>query len=107
IALPHLASPALVECELGIDKIAMVLDQPVEPVVRAAAFFISGERDDDIAIWLVAFALITDQVRRPGGHLRFVVGSAAAVVISVFFGEDKRIQARVFPLRFDDIGVSK
>src|SRR5215471_18154789 len=85
----------------------MVLDQPVDAVVRTAALFVGGESNDDIAIRLVAFALVADQVGCPRGHLRLIVGSASAVEKSVFFGEDEWIQAPVFPLGFDDVGVSQ
>src|SRR5580693_3410665 len=98
IALYHLAPSAFVQRELGIDEIAMVLDQPIDAVVRTAALFVRGECDDDIAIRLVAFAFVADQVGRPRGHLRLVIGGAAAIVKSVFFGENEWIQAPVFTL---------
>src|SRR5262245_51364951 len=38
-----------VETELGVDEIAMILEQPVDAVVAAAALFAGGEREDQRA----------------------------------------------------------
>ena len=40
--------------KLGVDQLALVLQQPVDAVVGAAAFFVGGERDDDVAVGLEA-----------------------------------------------------
>ena len=105
LAVHHLAFAAFIEAEFGIDQFAMILEQPVDAVVRPAAFFVGGERHDDVAIGFVALALVANQIGNPDGRLRFVVCGAAAVVVAVLFGERERIQAPVFALGFDDIGV--
>ena len=58
---------AFINGEVGVDQFAMVLEQPVDSVVRSAAFFIGGEGDDDVAVRLKAFALVADQVGDPDG----------------------------------------
>ena len=85
----------------------MVLDQPLDAVVRAAAFFVGGERHDDVAVRPVSFPLVANQVGDPDGRLGFVVGGATAVEISILFDESKRIHAPVFPLGLDHIGVGQ
>ena len=73
------APAAFVQRKVGIDQVAVIFDQPVDAVVRAAAFFVGGERDDDVAVRLEAFAFVSDQIGDPDGGLRFVVAGAAAV----------------------------
>ena len=81
------APAAFVQAELGVDQVALVLEQPLDAVVRATALFVGRERDDDVAIGLEAFALVANQVGDPDRRLRFVVADAAAVEVAVFFGE--------------------
>jgi len=49
-----------VEAEFGVDECAMVFDEPVDAVERAAAFFVGGERDDDVTVWNEAFLFELD-----------------------------------------------
>jgi hypothetical protein len=72
---------AFVQTELGVNQVLVVLNQPVDSVVRSAAFFIGGERNDDVARRLESFALIADQIRYPDRGLSFVVGGTAPVVV--------------------------
>ena len=43
-----------IQREFGIDQVAMVLEQPVD-AIRLAAFFIGGERQNQVAIGPIAF----------------------------------------------------
>src|ERR1700689_361521 len=85
----------------------MIFDEPVDAAVGAAAFFVGGEGDDDVAVGLEAFLLVLDQVGDPDGGLRFVVTGAAAVEVAVFFGEDEGIERPVFAFGFNNVGVSE
>ena len=105
LAADGLAPSAFVQAELGVDQLALVLQQPLDAVVRPAAFLVRRERDDDVAIGLEAFALVANQVRDPDRRLRLVVAGAAAVEVAVLLGERERIHAPVFALRFHDVGV--
>jgi len=60
LAACFFAPAAFIQTELCIDKLAVILDQPVDAVVRSAAFFIGGEGDDDVTGGLEAFAFITN-----------------------------------------------
>ena len=99
------APAALVQTEVGVDQIALVLEQPLDAVERAAAFLVGRERDDDIAIRLESLTLVPNQIRDPDRGLRLVVADAAAVEVAVLLGERERIHAPVFALRLDDVGV--
>ena len=68
-----LAPSAFVEAQLGVDQVALVLEQPLDAVVRSAALFVGRERDDDVAIGLEPFALVANEVRDPDRRLRLVV----------------------------------
>jgi len=51
--------PPSFQSQLCIDQFAMVLDQPINAVVRATAFFVRCERHDDIAVGLEALSPVT------------------------------------------------
>ena len=75
-----LFSPAsFVDAEFGVDQVAMGLDQPVDTVIGPAAFFIGGERHDQVAVRFEAFLLIADQIGDPDGGLGLVVTGAPAI----------------------------
>ena len=95
---------AFVQAELRLDQRAMIVDQPRDAVV-VAAFFIRGERDDDVALGLQAFLSIADQVGDEDRGHRLVVGGAAAVVVAVALDELERIEIGrpVFLVRLDDV----
>src|SRR5581483_6670948 len=99
--------PALVQREFGINEVAVVLEQPIYAVERAATFFIRGERDDDVAVGLEAFAFIANQVGDPDGGLRLVITRAAAVEVAILLDKLKRVCGPVFALSFDYIGVGE
>ena len=107
LAGSHLAPAAFVETEVGVNQIAVIFDEPIDAVVRAAAFFIGGDGDNDVAVGLEAFAFVADEIRHPDGGLGFVVGCAAAVEVAVAFGKDERIEAPVFPFGFDDVAMGE
>ena len=102
-----LASTAFVQGVFGLNQFALILQQPVDAVVRPAAFFIRCQRDDQVAIRPKAFSLVADQVRDPDGRLRLVVGRSPPVEKAVFFNELEWIRAPVLPLRLNDIDVSQ
>src|SRR4029078_8042322 len=90
-----------------IDQIAVIVKYPVDPVVGTTAFLVGGESDDDVAIRLEAFTLVTNEVCNPDRCLRFVVASAATIEITVLFEELKWIGRPVLAFGFDYVGVGK
>ena len=61
-ACVRFAPSALVQSQLCVNQFAMVLDQPINTVVRTAAFFIGGKRNDDVAIRFETLSLVADRV---------------------------------------------
>ena len=108
-AVREFAIAAFVEGELGVDEAAVILEQPLDSAVGAAALFVGGEGDDDVAVGNEAFALHADEVGDPDGGLVFVVGGAAAVEVAVFLGEDVGVEVGgpVFALGFDYVLVGE
>ena len=86
-AVDRLAPAAFVQANSASIELALVLQQPLDAVVRAAAFLVGGERDDDVAVGLEAFALVANEIRDPDGRLRLVVARAAAVEVAVLLVE--------------------
>ena len=107
LAIHTLAAAAFVQRVIGLNQFALVLQQPVDAVVRSAAFFVRSQRDNQIAIRFEAFALIPDQIRNPDGRLRFVIGGSASVEVAVLFNELERVHAPVLALRLHDIDVGQ
>ena len=105
LSADRLSPAAFVQAELGVDQLALVLQQPLDPVVGPAAFLVGRERNDDVAIGPEPFALVPDQVRDPHRRLRLVVAGSAAVEVAVALGQRERIHAPVFAFRFHDIGM--
>ncbi len=99
---------AFVQCEFGVDQIAVVVEEPLdaEPV-SVEDFLIGLEREDDVAIGLVAFLLVADHVRDEGRRHEFVVARAAPVVIAVLLDELEGIGRPVLRLRLDDVDMGK
>jgi hypothetical protein len=106
LPLAHVAAAAFVDRVLGVDQIAMVLDQPVD-AVEVAAFLVGGERENQIAIGRVAFLPEPNQVGDELRRHRLVVAGAAAVEEAVPLQEDERIERPVLALRFDDVEVGE
>src|SRR6266481_7128483 len=85
----------------------MVLDQPINAVVRATAFFVRCERHDDIAVGLEALSPVTNQARDPNRSLRLVVAGAAPIKETIALNQLKRVHAPIFALGFHNIGVGE
>ena len=51
-----------IEDELGVDQIAVILEEPVD-AVGFAAFFVGGEGEDEVAVGTIVFALQADEGR--------------------------------------------
>ena len=96
---------AFIQGQFRVDQVAVVFEQPVDAVVRAAAFFISSERDDDVAVGLESFLLILDKVGDPHRGLGFIVAGAAPVKKAILLDELKWIRAPVFALGFDNVDM--
>ena len=107
LAVLQVAPAAFVERKLGVDQIAVVLHQPGRAVVGPAAFFVGGQRDDEIAIGPEAFTLVADQVRDPDGGLRLVVDGPAAIEEAVLFGQLERIHGPVGRLGLHYVEMSQ
>ena len=52
LAVHQHAARAFVERELGLDQVAMFLQQPIDAVVGTAAFLVGGERENQVAVGL-------------------------------------------------------
>src|SRR4029077_14253839 len=90
-----------------MNEIAMILEEPIHTVIRAPAFFVGGEGDDDVAVGLEAFALVLDEIGDPSSGLCFVVPGAAAIKEAIALAQLERVHTPVFAFGFDDIGVGK
>ena len=95
-----------VDAELGVDEIAMLLDQPID-AVGGAAFLVGGEGEDEIARGLELFALHAQEGSDEGGVVAFHVGGAASVEVAVLLAEDEGVEGPVVAARFDDVEVSE
>jgi len=69
------AAAAFVKAEFGVDQSAIVLDQPVGavPLRSRAQFFVSGQREYEIALGPVTLHLVADHVGDENRRHRFVV----------------------------------
>ena len=85
----------------------MILEKPVDSVVRAAALLICRKRHNNVTVGLESFLLVLNQVCNPDSGLRLVIASSTTVEIAVLFGELKRIDRPVLALGFDNINVGK
>src|SRR5882724_9625180 len=106
-AIQGLAPAAFVQRILRINQVTVILEQPVDSAVGAAALFVGGEGHDDVAIGFKTFLFVADQVGDPDGGLGFVVAGAAAVEVAVFLDELERVHIPVFALGLDDVGVGE
>src|SRR3954469_6867392 len=91
LAVLQADAAAFVERELGVDQIAMVLQQPLDAeFVTIEDFLVGLKRQDDIAVGLVTLLLVADHVGDEGRRHEFVVASTASVVIAVFLDQLER-----------------
>src|SRR5581483_2519026 len=95
-----------VQAVFSVDQIAMLLKQPLH-AVGAALFLIRGEREDDVAIGLVALLTPANHVGEENGGAIFDVVGAAAVEEAVFFDHLKRVGGPIGAGGFDDIEMSE
>ena len=61
LAVLQLTRAAFVDGQFGVDELAMVFEQPFD-AVEVAAFFVGGQRENQIAIRREAFLLQPNQV---------------------------------------------
>jgi hypothetical protein len=99
------APAAFVQSVLRLNQVAFILEQPLDAVVGAAAFFVGRKRHDDVAVRFEAFAFITNEVGDPYGGLRLIVAGAAPIEVAVPLDKLKRIHAPVFAFGFHHVGV--
>ena len=83
----------------------MILEQPVD-AVGLAVFFIGRQRQDDVAIWNVAFLSHADEVGYRDGIAVLHVLRAATVEVAVLLDELERIGAPILALRLNDVQMS-
>ena len=105
LPVDHLAPAAFVQAVLGIDPVAVILQQPVHAVVRSATLFVRRQSDNQITVGLEPLALVANQVGDPDGGLRLVVRRAASVKKAALFAEHEWIEAPVFALGLDHVDV--
>ena len=95
---------ALVEREFGIDQVAVVLEQPLDAEAIAVEDFLVGlERDDDVAIGLVALVPVANEIGDKGSRHIFVVRAAARIEVAVVLGELERFDRPVVADSRNDI----
>src|SRR5262249_1775769 len=87
--------------------VVMMGKEHVGGVEGTAAFFVSGERDDQVAVGLKAFFLVGDEVGEPDSSLCLVVAGAAAVKVAVLLDELEGVHGPVFALGFDNVDMRK
>ena len=93
-----------VQAELGVNQIAVLGEQPLD-AVRRAAFLVGREREDHVAIGTVAFLDELDDVgRHDRGAVLHVLG-AAAVEEAVALEQRERVHRPVLAPRLDDVEV--
>ena len=94
-----------IDAVFGVDPIAMIFHEPID-AVEIAAFFIGGEREDQIAVGLVVLFLHANEVGDEDGVAFLHVVGAAPVEVAVFFDELKGIGGPVFAARLDDVEMA-
>src|SRR5258706_4211635 len=105
LALGFLAPSAFVESELGIDQLAVILEEPAHAIVWSATLFVRGESHNDVAVGRKALLLVLNQVGDPYRRLSFIVAGAAAIKETILLEELKRVHAPVLAFGFDDVNV--
>ena len=87
---------ALVQREFGVDQVAVVFQQPLNAErVGVQNLLVGLQRQDDVAIGLVAFLLVADHVGDEGRRHELVVAAAARVIIAVLLDQLERIERPV------------
>ena len=95
-----------IDAELGVDEVAMLFDEPIDAVGRAA-FLVGGEGEDEIAGGLEVFALHAQEGSDEGGVVALHVGGAAAVEVAALLAEDEGVEGPIGAAGFDDVEVSE
>ena len=95
-----------IDDERRIDQVAMIVDQP-RCAVEFAAFFIGGERQDQIALRLVALAVKAQEGEDQRGVGVLHVLRAAAVEVAVLLDKLKGIGVPVGGERLDHVDVAE
>ena len=95
----------MIEHELSINKLPMIVDQPIDSI-RGAAFFVGRECQDDVTIRHISFLLEPDQRGHHDGIAIFHVLRTAAVVVTIFLHKLKRISSPIFAPCFDHVEVA-
>ncbi len=107
-AVAQRAATALVDRELGVDQVAVVLQEPMHAVVRRIRQLLIGrERQDDVAVRLEAFVDVADHVGHEDRRHRLVVDGAAAAEIAVDLLQLERVEIPVLALGLDHVEMRK
>jgi hypothetical protein len=105
-AVLQLAAAALVDAELGINHVAVFLQQPIGAVRRhVAALLVGGQREHDVAVRHEALALELRQHRDVAGRHRLVVDRPSRSEDAVALFQLERIGFPVVALRLDDVDM--
>ena len=95
-----------VDTVFGINPVTMVLGEPLH-AVGFAAFFIRGERHDEVARGNPAFFFEADEIRDQDGIALLVVRRAATIKEAIHLIELEWVHGPVLAQRFHHIKVSK
>ena len=98
-------SAIMIEYELRVDQIAMVLQQPVHSI-RLAAFLISSQGQNDVAIRNEALLFHANQRRDHDGVATFHVLGAAAIKVAVLLDKLEWVRSPVLAPGFDHVEMS-
>jgi hypothetical protein len=95
-----------VHAKLSVDQVAMLLDEPIHTVGRAA-FLVGGKGEDEIARGFELFALDAQEGGDECGVVAFHVGGAASVEVAVLFTKDEGVRGPVGAAGLNDVEVSQ
>ena len=108
LAVAQCAPAALVDGELGVDQLAVVLQQPAHAIVRRIRkLFVGREREDDVALGLVARSDIADHVGDEDRRHRLVVDGPASAEIAIGLLQLEGIEVPVLTLCLHDIEMGE
>src|SRR5215472_4826264 len=105
VAVPFKLSAIKVDRVLGVNPVAMILQEPMH-AVRTAAFFVGSECEDKIAIGQVVFLF---EANKCGGQqcvTGFHVFRATTVEEAILLEENEGIARPVFAAGFDHVQVA-
>jgi hypothetical protein len=98
---------AFVQRELGVDEIAVVVDQPLHAhAISIEDLLVGLEHNEYVPIGFAAFPPVTNKVGNERGRHELIVACPAAVEEAIVLQQLERIDRPVLTLCFDRIEMS-